>query len=137
MMNLLTCLTESGDLKDLTLAVKMPETCSEKLTQYLMSSSSLTSLRFATNSKVLEIAVLEGLLYNRTTSKIQVVGFMGDSQIMQFVAWILSENTTVKGFLIRSVREAVSPVDHVAYDTWLEALKENEALGELWIPYQI
>ncbi|KAL1467506.1 hypothetical protein MTO96_042128 [Rhipicephalus appendiculatus] len=136
--HLLTCLTESGILKDLTLdGPVVPETCREELAQYMMCSASLKSLRFATDSEKTEIAVLEGILYNRTISKVDILGFICNAEIIQLVAGILNENTVVKSFAIRSIREEVSPVHHVAYDTWLDALRENETLEELRIPYRI
>ncbi|KAH7968463.1 hypothetical protein HPB52_008541 [Rhipicephalus sanguineus] len=61
--HLLASLTESGVLKDLTLDGRVvPECCRGELSQYLMSSSSLTSLRFTDESEKTEIAVLEGIL---------------------------------------------------------------------------
>ncbi|KAH7968581.1 hypothetical protein HPB52_009838 [Rhipicephalus sanguineus] len=136
--HLLTCLTESGILKDLSLGRQvLPETCREELAQYLMSSPSLTSFRFTDDSVKSEIAVLEGILYNRRISKVGISAFTGNAESIQLVARILGENTVVKSFAILYIREEISPGHHVTYDAWLQALQENVALEELSIPYQI
>ncbi|KAH7969514.1 hypothetical protein HPB52_019203 [Rhipicephalus sanguineus] len=136
--HLLVSLTESGILKDLTLDGRLvPESCRGELSQYLMSSSSLTSLRFMDKSEKTEIAVLEGILHNRTISKVTISTFTGNAESIQLVAGILSENTVVKSFALISICEEVAPVHNIGYDTWLEALRKNEALEELSIPCRI
>ncbi|KAH7968739.1 hypothetical protein HPB52_010920 [Rhipicephalus sanguineus] len=135
--HLLASLTESGVLKDLTLDGRVvPECCHGELSQYLMSSSSLTSLRFTDESEKTEIAVLEGILHSRTISKVCISAYTGNAEIIQLVARILSENTVVKSFAISSTREEVFLADRVAYDTWLDALGENETLEKLWIFFE-
>ncbi|KAH7968465.1 hypothetical protein HPB52_008543 [Rhipicephalus sanguineus] len=136
--HLLASLTESGVLKDLTLDGRVvPECCRGELSQYLMSSSSLTSLSFTDESEKTEITVLEGILHSRTISKVCISAYTGNAEIIQLVARILSKNTVVKSFAISSTREEVFLADRVAYDTWLDALGENETLEKLWIFYRI
>ncbi|KAH7968743.1 hypothetical protein HPB52_010924 [Rhipicephalus sanguineus] len=136
--HLLTCLTKSGILKDLTLERRVvPETFRQELSEYMMLSTSLTSLRFADDSKNTEIAVLKGILHNRTISKVIISMFTDNAESMQLVARILSENTAIKSLSLISICEEITSVHNIAYDTWLEALRKNEALEELSIPCRI
>ncbi|KAH7968472.1 hypothetical protein HPB52_008550 [Rhipicephalus sanguineus] len=71
--HLLKCLTESRIFKDLSLGSQVvPESCRGELSQYLMFSSSLTSLRLADNSEKTQIAVLEGILENEILEELSI-----------------------------------------------------------------
>ncbi|KAH7984132.1 hypothetical protein HPB52_017342 [Rhipicephalus sanguineus] len=68
--NLLSCLVQSGILKELTLRGSLvPEACREELLKYLTLAPSLASLCFAADSEMTEMAMLEAFLHNKTLSK--------------------------------------------------------------------
>ncbi|KAL1475125.1 hypothetical protein MTO96_020167 [Rhipicephalus appendiculatus] len=136
--NLLSCLMQSESLKELSLRGSLvPETCREQLMKYLMFAPSLTSFRFAAESETTEIAVLEGILHNKTISKVVISTFTGNIENIQLVARIIGENTVISSLVILSIYEEVSPLHNVAYNNWLDALRKNATLEELSIPYQI
>ncbi|KAH7982691.1 hypothetical protein HPB52_006554 [Rhipicephalus sanguineus] len=136
--NLLSCLVQSGILKELTLRRSLvPVACREELLKYLMLAPSLTSFSFAGDSEKTEMAVLEGIFHNKTLSKVVISRFTGGIESIQLVARIIGENTVISSLVILSIYEDVSPIHNAAYDTWIEALGKNEALEELSIPYQI
>ncbi|KAH7969516.1 hypothetical protein HPB52_019205 [Rhipicephalus sanguineus] len=136
--NLLLYLTESGALKDVTLGRRVvPETCREELAHFLMFAPSLASFSFEADCENTEIAVLEGVLYNTTVSKLRISYFTAHTQSVQLVARILSENTAIRSLHIHPNCVEASPLQDIAYDTWLEALRKNETLEELFISLQI
>ncbi|KAH7968467.1 hypothetical protein HPB52_008545 [Rhipicephalus sanguineus] len=136
--NFLSCLMQSGILKELTLRGSLiPETCREELRKYLMFAPSLTSFIFTADSEKTETSVLEGILHNKTLSKVVITTFTGGIESIQLVAGIIGENTVISSLVILSIYEDVSPIHNAAYETWIEALEKNEALEELSIPYQI
>ncbi|KAH7968987.1 hypothetical protein HPB52_013530 [Rhipicephalus sanguineus] len=76
--DLLAGLTENGLLRDLTLGMwVIPETCRKELAQYLMRTPSLMSFSYTGDNENTEIAVLEGILHNRTISTVKISTFTG------------------------------------------------------------
>ncbi|KAL3197876.1 hypothetical protein MRX96_044658 [Rhipicephalus microplus] len=136
--NLLSSLTQSGTLKELSLRGSLvPETCREELIKCLMFAPLLTSLRFDSESQKTEIAGLKGILRSKTISKVVISTFTGNVESIQLLGRIIGESVVVRSLVILSVYEEVSPLHNIAYGDWLHALTKNETLEELSIPYQI
>ncbi|KAL3235375.1 hypothetical protein MRX96_048341 [Rhipicephalus microplus] len=76
--NLLASLTEKSVLRELTFGTRViPDTCRKELARYLMLTPSLMSFSYTGDNEKTEIAVLEGVLHNRTLSKVTISTFTG------------------------------------------------------------
>lgn len=111
---LLAGLAENIVLGDLTLGMwVILETCRRELAQYLMLTPSLITLSYTGNSEKTEIAVLEGILCNRTISKVSISTFTGHAVSVMLLARILVGNSTIGSFATRYIRVGVSSLHHV------------------------
>ncbi|KAH6935655.1 hypothetical protein HPB50_007458 [Hyalomma asiaticum] len=136
--NLLAALTECGTLKELTLgSMVFPCSCREDLLRYLALTPSLESFVSWGDNGVVEKGILEGILHNRTISQVSIVNFTGDSNNIKLVARIFSEKTFIRSLCIFSVSVLHSPRDTVPYESWIEALRQNETLEELTLPCDV
>ncbi|KAH6935170.1 hypothetical protein HPB50_004306 [Hyalomma asiaticum] len=135
---LLAALTECSALKELTLGrAVVPYTCRGDLLRYLALTPSLVSFRSAGDIQQTEKAILEGILHNRSISKVSISDFTGNAESVELVARIFSENTVIRSFSMPSALVPYSPRDTTPYESWIEALRQNETLEELTLPCDI
>lgn len=136
--NLLAALTECSTLKELTLgSMVFPCSCRQDVLRYLALTPSLESFTSAGDNELTEKGILEGILHNRTISKVSISTFTGASNNIKLVARIFSEKTLIRSLSILSTSVAHPPRDTVNYESWIEALRQNETLEELTLPCDI
>ncbi|KAH7931442.1 hypothetical protein HPB51_029850 [Rhipicephalus microplus] len=135
--NLLASLTEKGVLRELTFGTRViPDTCRKELARYLMLTPSLMSFSYTGDTEKTEIAVLEGVLHNRTLSKVTISTFTGHAVSIMLAARILSKSAPIKTFEINYIDKDFQQ-HNILYDIWLEAPRKNDTLEELSFPCEL
>ncbi|KAH6938570.1 hypothetical protein HPB50_010583 [Hyalomma asiaticum] len=104
--------------------------------EYLKNNTTLKTLAVLACNKMQDSLkwILEGLLGNRTVSKVNLTNFVVDSESAKLVPIIFAKNETISSFNMISMRQDSEMQDDTIYENWLETLKENETLKTVRLP---
>ncbi|XP_065308373.1 uncharacterized protein [Dermacentor albipictus] len=113
------------------------ESYSHALVEYLGTTRSLNvvTLDMVVN-QVTQMAILEGVLKNRSIEKLSMYVFTGYEEIAELVAGVISKNRVIRNLTLSTFVRHV-PEMHDVCDRWLHAVIQNNTLEEVGLPLQI
>ncbi|XP_075525036.1 uncharacterized protein LOC142557223 [Dermacentor variabilis] len=110
---------------------------SHALVEYLGTTTFLNAVTLdVVLNKVTQKAILEGLLKNRSIERLSIHEFIGDEEIAELVAWVISKNRVIRNLTLSTLVRHV-PELPALYDRWLRAVIQNGTLEEVGLPLQI
>ncbi|KAK8765278.1 hypothetical protein V5799_032114 [Amblyomma americanum] len=134
----LEALVRNSTLKKLDITGSLVwESFREQFVAYLTSTTGLTRVSMDSGSELEQKALLQGVLHNRTISKLSLKCFVGNEESARLIARIFRENAVLRSFHILSTKRNLTRQHESVYDCWLKELSKNCTLEELTLPFLI
>ncbi|XP_037509954.1 uncharacterized protein LOC119386745 [Rhipicephalus sanguineus] len=104
---------------------------------YLRKNTTLETLTVLACNKMQDslMWILNGLLENHTITKVNLTNFVVGRQSSELIPLIFARNKTISSFNMISTRQDREAHDHTTNDDWLEALKRNQTLNAVRLPF--
>ncbi|KAL1486305.1 hypothetical protein MTO96_031440 [Rhipicephalus appendiculatus] len=106
------------------------------LQDYLSSTTELKVLSLTMRNQSLRMAVLHGVLENRSIEKLSLCAFKGTEESVALVARIIKENPVIRTLAIISTDQQPLGL-HSLYDCWVTPLIQNDVLEEVTLRLSI
>ncbi|KAH7984951.1 hypothetical protein HPB49_026671 [Dermacentor silvarum] len=106
------------------------------LTEYLGTTTALNHLAVDMPNDVVQKAILEGILKNRSIDKLRIGGLIENEESLGLVAAVVRKNCVIRNLRI-SIRADPTVGPLPVYGYWLAALTQNDTLEEVSFPLKV
>ncbi|XP_075535509.1 uncharacterized protein LOC142571105 [Dermacentor variabilis] len=137
----LTALRQNRSLKELSLDESFVSEASLShragFAEYLKKTTTLTTLTILACNKMQDslVWIVKGLLGNNTVAEVNLTNFAVDAESAKLIPMLFAKNETISRFSMISTIQDRLMQDDTVYDQWLEALRENQTMTVVRLPF--